>query len=217
MNDFLFSTDPHMEQKLRSSLIAIAIDKSCNTSSFAGHWGSLVVAGDAYRGFDPIETERYVIVVLGGPLPRHDDSIADGTLPDDGTRWILKKWKETQDIQWDNDLVGHFAVLCVDKENRTVEVVTDINCFVPVYHTTDKSNASTRMFGSHSDALALTSGRATDIDPVSVGDFLAFDTVTHPYTMYSDIWQIDAAKQSELYVVTTTVHASLLATCRTKR
>lgn len=193
MLDFLLSTDPSMASWLEASLRSVAVDPDRLLRCYSGPWGCLGVAGQAYPGFDVVENDRYIIVVLGGPLPRYDNSVADGSKPDDGTRWILHEWKVLGRLRWDEDLVGHFAVLCVDKTQNRVEAVTDINSFVPLYSTSPVGRTEVILLGSHVDALALASRRVDDIDQVSVADFLCYTTVTYPYTLYSEIFQIAPA------------------------
>ncbi len=187
MIDFLFSCDRNRESVFSISLTCFRPDQP--TRTFSGEWGTLVTVGRPYPAFDTVETDRHITVVLGGPLPRHDDTIASGDESHDGTRWIFQHWKQKRTIRWDEDLVGHFLVLCIDKETGTAEVVTDINAFVPVYRTED----TPLVIGSHADAVAMAAGSAHDIDPVSVADFLTYSTVTYPYTMYKPVKHLPPA------------------------
>lgn len=193
MLDFLLSTDPSMASLLEAALRSVAIDPDRPSRSYSGPWGCLAVAGKAYPGFDVVETDRYIIVVLGGPLPRYDNSVANGSKPDDGTRWILREWKALGRLRWDEDLVGHFAVLCIDKTRNRVEAVTDIISFVPLYSTSLAGRSEVILLGSHVDALALGSNRIYEIDEVSVADFLCYGTVTYPYTLYKHVTQLSPA------------------------
>ncbi len=183
MMDFLFSFDRSREPELAEALARFGPRNRSFQRSYSGGWGVLVTAGMAYPGFETIETDRHIIVVLGGPLPRNDVSIAAGNESDDGTRWILNSWKTHGRVLWSEELVGSFLVFCVDKHDACADVVTDINAFIPAYI----SDGMDRILGSHSDAVALASGCAYDIDPVSVADFLTFSTVTYPYTMYKAV------------------------------
>jgi hypothetical protein len=162
---------------------------------FFGNWGTLVTIGRAYPGFCPVETDKYIIIVLGGPLPRKDFSVATGEKPDDGTWWILDQWKKRKDLVWDEDLVGYFLVVGVDKEKGCIELVTDINSFVPYYEyqPVKESIKKGLSLGSHADALALAAEQDNCIDSVSVVDFLTFNSVTFPYTMYQNIKQASPA------------------------
>lgn len=193
MLDFLYCTDATAQETLISAFRVILADPNPSPQTFSGPWGCLAVAGKAYPGFDVVETDRYLIVVLGGPLPRYDDDVADGSRADDGTRWILHEWKVAQRLRWDEDLVGHFAVVCVDKAQNQIDAVTDINSFVPLYRTSRAGRPEVILLGSHVDALALASERANDVDHVSVADFLCYTTVTYPYTLYREIYQVAAA------------------------
>lgn len=194
MIDFLFTFRDTAKGAFIRALQESRPDTDLSIQTFSGDWGTLTVYGRAYPGFEPVETDRFVVVVLGGPLPRNDLRVADGTKPDDGTRWILAHWKKHKDIQWDDDLVGHFLVLCIDKLNNTAEIVTDINSFVPCYIGNPPSaNQHGTVVGSHADAVALACGCGQDLDPVSIVDFLAYKTVTYPYTMYHGVRQLAPA------------------------
>lgn len=193
MLDFLFSTDESMTGALSSALLTVAVDPDRPTQVYSGAWGCLSIAGQAYPCFDPVETDRYIVVVLAGPLPRYDSSVATRTEGDDGSRWILHQWKIESHLRWDEDLVGHFAVLCVDKHLGRVEAVTDINSFVPLYSATQSDRPGVTIIGSHADALALAAGRVCDVDEASVADFLIHGTVTYPYTLYRGVRQLPPA------------------------
>lgn len=165
-------------------------------TTYSGDWGTLVTVGVPYPGFSTYENKRYIIVVLGGPLPRHNEEVATGELPHDGTEWILSLWKDEQSLRWDKDFVGHFLVLRVDKEALSADLVTDINAFVPAYSSTAGSNVT--ILGSHADAVAKASGNSHDIDIASVADFLSFLHVCYPYTFYNNVKHLPPASVSHL-------------------
>ncbi len=83
----------------------------------------------------------------------------------------------------------------MDKRDSSIDVVTDINSFVPVYEYRSGSNEKENGFaiGSHPDALALATGQDHLIDEVSIANFLTYKTVTFPYTMYRNIRQLPPA------------------------
>lgn len=189
MIDFLFSFDTSVQKNFVSSLGKYRQEVNGTQKIFFGNWGTLVTIGRAYPGFCPVETDKYIVVVLGGPLPRKDFTVATGEIEDDGTRWIIDHWKVKKDLIWDEDLVGHFLLVCIDKEKKSIELVTDINTFVPAYEfkLQNQRLKYNLALGSHADALALATGQEKNIDPISIADFLTFNTVTFPYTMYSNI------------------------------
>jgi len=183
MIDFLFSVDPTTETGLADALAHSRPGDDQTTAAYVGDWGVLVTRGSAYAGFGAVDTDGYLVLVLGGPLPRDNDSVAAGNAADDGTRWILERWKRQNVIRWDDDLVGHFLVLCIDKQQKTAELVTDINAFVQSYI----CEHGPMVLGSHADAVAQAAGCVHEVDPVSVADFLTFGTVTYPFTMYGPV------------------------------
>ncbi len=197
MIDFLFSSVEGQCAALVEALTRFRGDSQLPKRCWQGSWGSLAAIGSAYPGFAPVETEMHVCVVLGGPLPRYDWSVATGSCADDGTQWILDRWITEGRIAWDEDLVGHFLVACVEKETGVLRLVTDINGFVSACMSEDISRHRL-IAGSHADALAVAAGVKDDIDPVSVADFLVHTTVAYPHTMYEGVNQLPAASEITL-------------------
>ena len=115
MLDFIFSFDSSKSRIFSQALQNYRPGIETSLRVFIGSWGTLVTIGKAYPGFYPVETDKYIIVVLGGPLPRKDFTIATGEIKDDGTRWIMDHWKIKKNIIWDEDLVGHFLVFVIKK------------------------------------------------------------------------------------------------------
>lgn len=189
MTDFLFSFQQDQEELLADALAGYRCAKDWPLHVYSGEWGALAVSGQGYPGFDLLNTERYLFLILGGPLPRYDDSVARGDLRDDGTTWIAERWKVSGTLRWDRDLVGYFLAFCVDKKERSAQLVTDINAFVPAYVSANQPC----VVGSHADAVALAAGCADGIDPVSVADFLTYGTVTYPRTMYKGVQHLAPA------------------------
>ena len=192
MIDLLFTFESNASDLLAAALGRFRTEPGTRVLKWSGRWGSLACTGSAYPGFDPVETRRHIAVVLGGPLPRRDRSVASGEACDDGTRWILRNGVESREIAWDDDLVGSFLVAVVDKQAGEVMVVTDIDSFVPAY-STDGNQGVPTVVGSHADAVALAAGVQEDLDLVSIGDFLSYGTVTYPCTMYERVTQLPPA------------------------
>ena len=195
MIDFLFSSKQGGQNKLLAALRGFRSVPKLTFNEWSALWGSLVTIGPSYPGFNPVETDQHIIIVLGGPLPRYDSSIATGEHADDGTLWILERWKNHNKIAWDDELLGHFLIACLDKTTGKLAVVTDINAFVPVYIAEAVDGESHVIVGSHADAVAIAASCEQNIDPVSIADFLTYKTVTYPYTMYKGIRQLPAASE----------------------
>jgi len=193
--DFLYSSTANRTPTLLRALSRHRDDQTLPHGEWSGPWGSLVTLGPAYPGFEPVETDSGILVVLGGPLPREDYTIACGDSLDDGSRWILERWVVDQSIKWDDDLVGHFLVCWVDKLTGSVKVVTDFNSFVQGYIAAGGPDAAW-MVGSHVDAVAMAMGLDGRLDTVSVAEFLVHGVVSTPHTMYRGIEQLAAASES---------------------
>jgi len=187
MLDFLFSFTQKKGHAFAAALSRFRPDQPI--CRYEGEWGALVTLGEPYPGFATVDTERYLITVLGGPLPREDETAPRENSADDGVRWILERWKLRGGIRWDEDLVGHFLVLCIDKKEKTAEIATDINAFVSAY----RSEEMPLVMGSHADAVAWATNSPHEIDLLSIADFLTFAAVTYPFTMYKKIRHLPPA------------------------
>ncbi|MEI7813645.1 MAG: asparagine synthase-related protein [Coriobacteriia bacterium] len=196
MIDFLYSREPAAARDMAVALRRFRADTELRLHEWSGPWGALVTIGPAYPGFEPVETETGVLVVLGGPLPRQDYSVATGASDDDGSRWILGRWIDQGQLVWDDDLVGHFLVFYIDKESGTATAVTDFDSFVPGYFLPGDT-AAPMAIGSHVDALATAFGLAREIDVVSVAEFMVHGVVTEPHTFYEGVRQLPFAAASE--------------------
>ncbi len=189
MIDFLFSFDREKESECTKALSIYRDTDKDPLHAYHGDWGVLVTKGHPYPGFECVETSRYLLAPLGGPLPRNHPSRDSGSPENQGSHWILHQWKTGGGVRWDNDLVGSFLILCVDKKEKRVELVTDLNGFISAYH----SCSTPVIIGSHADAVARAAGVSHTIDPVSIADFLSYRTVTYPHTMYHGVKHIPPA------------------------
>lgn len=160
---------------------------------FHGDWGCLAASRNTYRGFDPIENEQHVCVVIGGPvLMFRDNAFLNSKDSSVGTEAILQRYLDGK-LVFHADLNGPFIFVCVDKKNRTIDVVTDMMLFIPVY---EYRHAEDLVLSSHVDVAARLSFRRGDLDMASIADFVMHGVVTYPHTVYSSIRQAKPACQS---------------------
>ena len=186
MSDFIYSTTCRITGELACHIESIYHSVKPSVTEYHGAWGALAVSHNLYNGFQPLETDNHVVVVVGGPiLCFQDNNFLTGDDTQEGTRAIFQRWING-DIKWDEDLNGPFVVLIVDKRNSDVFCITDLLMFIPVYKF---EQDSVLILGTHIDSLADVSGQISEIDPVSVVDFILHDVVTYPYTVYSRICQ----------------------------
>lgn len=187
MSDFIFSRQQQREGALTQELQLIYPNERREVTEFHGEWGSLGVSKNLYFGFDPLETEQFLCIVIGGPLLNFssNDFLREGP-GKEGTRSIFERWMSGS-MKWDDDLNGPFAVVIVNKESRNVEFVTDIMSFIPLYRYQHSENI---IVSTHVDCLANISNQTGEIDPVSKVDFILHGIITFPYTAYKNIKQI---------------------------
>ncbi|MEA2120517.1 hypothetical protein [Halovibrio sp. HP20-50] len=200
MSDFIYSSDPNAGKILAESLKNVQPAEASCVHVYSGGWGAVATSSSRYSGFNPIETSRYICIVIGGPvLYFRDNYFIGGDDQQAGTRAILSHWQSGK-AEWSEDISGPFVVLVIDKEKSRVECITDLMLFIPVYQFHDEK---TLFWGTHVDALSNACGQKNNIDNVSCVDFVLHFTVTYPYTFYQTVSQCNPAsinrwiKQSE--------------------
>lgn len=187
MSDFLFSSNRMPAGKLAAELAAIYVHGTVECGEYHGAWGSLGVTRSRYNGFDAVETDSHLCVVVGGPvLCYRDNRFLAGNDRQEGTRAILQRWL-AGNMRWDVDLSGPFAVLIIDKKSGVAQCITDLLMFTPVYQYSDGNSF---IIGTHIDALARAAGQQLHVDEVSLLDFVLHYVVTFPYTAYENVRQM---------------------------
>lgn len=188
MSDFILTTNKHCEDLLSNNILSIYDADPPVVQAYQGDWGSLVVSQGHYKGFQPFETDKHILVVIGGPVLYFQDN--DFLTEDDSqvaSKAIYERWIIEQQMQWDEDLSGPFSILLIDKLEATYTVVTDLMAIIPVY----KFQQDGEVFiSTHVSALAKSANRANLFDTVSLLDFILNDIVTFPYTAYQQIYQV---------------------------
>lgn len=190
MSDFLYHSRQQQPGHLAGLLKEIHPDGvSPESIEYHGNWGSLAVTEGHYRGFAPIETNRHLFVVIGGPvLMFRDNRFLMGNDPIAGSTALFERFKDGR-LVWDEDLSGPFAVLILDKREQSVLVVTDLMLFLPVY---EYAAGDEIVLGTHVDAVAG-AAQSGEIDTVSLADFVLHSVITWPYTTYKHIRQCKPA------------------------
>lgn len=215
MSDFIYSSSPRAEGELGGHLQSIYHADAPQVYEYHGSWGALAVTRNLYQGFQPLETERHVFVVIGGPVLCFSDNLfLTGDNPHAGTRRILERFEEGT-MQWDKDLSGPFVILSIDKEKKTVTCITDLMLFIPVYRYMSEAGQDLNgpdlgrapggeqdptgregqelVMGTHVDAVAKAARQQEALDPVSLADFIIYHAVTFPYTTYEKLRQLHPA------------------------
>ncbi len=190
MSDFIYSSTPRTNGELGGYLQSIYHADAPEVHEYHGPWGALAVTRNLYQGFQPVETDDHVFVVIGGPvLYFTDNRFLTGDDPVAGTRSILERFAGGA-MQWDEDLSGPFVILSVDKLRQTVTCITDLMMFIPVYSYMEQDGL---VLGTHVDAVAKAAHQQQAFDPVSLADFIINHSVTFPYTTYEKLRQLHPA------------------------
>lgn len=197
MSDFIFSRVCREHGVLTKSLQTVMQNDRLVVNEYHGSWGSLAVSENIYDEYQPLETDRHICVVIGGPLRYfqevqliESESVADIS----GTQAILTQCL-VDEMLFDEHLSGPFVILIVDKESRTVQLFTDMMSFIPCYVYESHDNV---MLSTHVDALAFSSNQISELDKVSLIDFILHGLITYPYTSYQSIRQIAPASRHTL-------------------
>lgn len=190
MSDFVFSSLAASKEKLTNSLHSLYNENRPDIYHYQGEWGSLAVSKNIYNGFQPLETEKHIFVVIGGPvLCFSDNSFLIGNDPTAGTLKIYKKWYDDQ-ISWEEDLSGAYAILIINKMHGVINIITDLMMFIPVYK---YNRCNELVIASHIDIAAETVDQSPSIDRISLVDFILHSAITYPYTSYQNIRQCQPA------------------------
>lgn len=186
MSDFIYSSTPKPEGELARHIRAIYHRDPPDTFEYHGPWGSVGVSRNRHQGFQPLDTDTHLWVVVDGPaLCFRDNRFLTGDDPVAGTRAICDRAR-SRPVRWDDDVSGPFAILAVDKINKTVCAITDLLMFIPLYRYAAGGEV---MLGTHVDALARAARQVGKPDPVSLVDFILNGAITHPFTAYRNIFQ----------------------------
>ncbi|MEI3611400.1 hypothetical protein [Pseudogracilibacillus sp. SO30301A] len=197
MSDFLYSTKKIEQKMIYKVFKNIYKNEKTNLKYYQGTWGSLAISQNTYNGFEPLETEEFITVVVGGPLLMfRDNSFITIKESNEGTKSIFNRWLNGK-INWNEDFSGPFHILIINKKERTCLSVTDIMSFVPVYYFNNEKNS---YICSHVDMLAEVSGDKENLDEISLIDFILHGVVTYPYTFYKNIKQLQPASTHKINV-----------------
>jgi len=189
MSDFIFSTTSRPADDLKQALQEIDTSQKAPIVNFSGFWGSIAVVENHYAGFQPLETDSHIAVVIGGPLLQFQaNDFLDDEDSSAGTAAILERHLSGE-MSLDEDLSGPFAAFILDKKSGAFTYVTDLLMFIPIY---SFEGSEEIVLGSHVDVVAKVAGEEENLDPVSLADFVLNHVVTYPYTCYENIRQAEA-------------------------
>lgn len=197
MSDFIYCSSSQPKGRLIKILETIHSGQIPECREYHGEWGSLAVFENHYRGFDVFEDGRYITGVIGGPTLKFDFNRESCDGRHYKTKEIFDKWIANGNIKWDEDLSGPFAAFCIDKINRTFQIVTDLLSFIPVYMA--RPAAGTVVFGTHVDVVAETACEDTCLDDISIADFIINRSVVFPFTFYRHVKQLRPATEYRYY------------------
>ncbi len=158
MSDFLFTSDRRRPGEISGILQKMYRVEAPEVTEYHGVWGSLGVSRSRYNGFQPLETDSHLFVIIGGPvLLFADNAHLTGDDPVAGTRHVLARWL-SGNMQWDEDLSGPFVVFSIEKHAITATCITDLMLFIPVYHFLENGRL---VLGTHPDVVAEVAGMST--------------------------------------------------------
>jgi hypothetical protein len=163
MSDFIFTSDRRSPGEITGILETIYRVEAPEMTEYHGEWGSLGVSRSLYHGFQPLETDSHLFVVIGGPvLLFAGNGHLTGDDPAAGTRRVMERWL-TGSMQWDDDLSGPFVALSIDKRAKTATCITDLMLLIPVYRFLENGRL---VLGTHPDTVAA-AGTSSGIETAS--------------------------------------------------
>ncbi len=189
MSDFIFCTQSSKRGSVARALKSIYLEDTPEVVVYDGEWGCLAITPNLYYGFAPYETEKDLVIILGAPVPDFVDNQVPTEGDTSGTRIILDRLLNNPQTKWDSTANGPFVIFWLNKQNGSVQVVTDLMAFIPVYEVNVANQPS--IIGSHVDVVARVAGLDGLYDPISGADFVMNGYVTYPFTFYTHIRQLE--------------------------
>lgn len=190
MSDFLYSSSSRAPGALRKLLETYLDPVSAGYAEYHGEWGSLAIARGAHDPRVVEEDDRFLSVLIGEPVIR----IAPDSTGIGGSkrrRALHELLRADRNVSWDRHLDGPFAVLVVDKRQRTGRVISDLMAFIPVFSALSEPREGVRLvLGTHVDVVAGAARKHHDFDPVSAADLVINGSITFPRTLYPGVEQI---------------------------
>lgn len=183
--DFLYSVKNRPSGRLASELErALMAVPSLVFREVHGNWGSLAFAARSDESPNIHETEDYLCILLGNPVPVDPIELRRST----GVRptiasLILSKYISGSG-EWPLSFSGPFAAFILEKSKCKVAWLTDPMGFVALYEAAAMEDL---VVGSHVDAVAHAAFIAPVPDIVSAVDFILHGVVTHPFTFFEGV------------------------------
>jgi hypothetical protein len=120
MSDFIFSSRPKKRGELSNAIKLIYNDNIPIIKEYHGKWGSIAVSQNLYNGFEPIENDNHIFIIIGGPiLTFTDNKFLNGKDNRFGTKIIYKK---LENLKWDEDLSGPYVSILINKKFKTIKI-----------------------------------------------------------------------------------------------
>ena len=193
MNDFLIQIGPDADAPRLAALLRDRPGVSEHpVSTFEFPWGTVAIQPPAAGGYTPLHEGGMLVAAVGRP---RFVGVEHETRGESGFNGLLRERLAAGDpAAVSAALTGMFAA--VDCGPAGVRVLTDQMAFMPVYVGHDAAGRVAAI-GTHLDSVAALAGRATDFDPVSLGDMLVNQYVTFPYTTRRGVTQLEPASLTE--------------------
>lgn len=105
---------------------------------------------------------------------------------------VQKLLRHVEIDSWGNYLTGTFLLVVVNEALSKCYIISDLgNSFhLFQYRSPDQSRL---LFSTNIDELAEAAGKEEEIDYVSITEYLVQESMTYPYTAYSDLYEVPFA------------------------
>lgn len=180
MSDFIiqigdYVAPEHVSERLRSR--PGMRERQIDVRRFV--WGSAVIQSPPGRGYHPFERDGILVACTGRPRllgVTHEDHGTDGFC-----RELAQALVRCEETELPGSITGMFAIAIL--QHAGFRVATDMLGSQPVYKAVDRK-MRVICVGTNPDIVAEIAGCRSDIDLVSIGEFVVFDQITFPFTTY---------------------------------
>ena len=190
MSDFIYTNDKKSFAELKDCFNRV-YEEEIELSVFSSDNCTLALSENIYNGFSLYKVDNHICAVIGGPVLKfRKNCFISKNKSNEGTKSIYDRWIQDDNMKWDEDLDGPFVVILFDNNTGSLNVITDMLSFIPVYHNISNTHAAV---GTHINIIDyLYPG---SVDQVSVADYVINNVVTFPYTIIDGLVQVYPASE----------------------
>lgn len=202
MGDFVLDLTPGAKERLRAASERLRFIPDLQTRVLERDGFGLCVTfrGDETLWSPAVFDDGSFCVVAG--MPAFDPEVWEEASRDRGIGGLAGKatWRLYQrhgDVaKWQN---GNCATIIYDAKFQVLRLICDRAGAYPVFEIRKSDRVA---FGSHPDVLAKVGDVESDLDEISLAEFVVSSKLTFPYTYYSQVRAVDMGTELEIQTET---------------